>query len=74
VFEIYYTKDGLSYTSKDLVRMGPSGRDCIEDDERLLDDLPLRRNIGVLEDDDIQISEPDIIYLKIIIYINLTIE
>ena len=72
--EIYYTERGLSYTSKDLVRLGPSGRDCIEDDERLIDDLPLRRNIGILEDDDIQISEPGIIYLKIIIYVNLTIE
>ena len=71
--EIYYTEDGLSYTSKDLVRMGHSGKECIEDDERLFDDLPLRRNIGVLEEDDIQISEPDIIYLKIIIYIDLTI-
>jgi hypothetical protein len=45
VLEVHYTEeDGLSYTSEDLVRLGPSGRVCIEDDERLAPRLP---TIGV---------------------------
>ena len=43
VKEIHYTSLGLSYTSDDLVRRGPSGRMCIEDDERLsAHRLPIR--------------------------------
>ena len=47
MLEVHYTEDGLSYTSEDLVRRGPSGRLCIEDDERLAPSLP---TIGVRED------------------------
>ena len=47
MLEVHYTEDGLSYTSEDLVRRGPSGRLCIEDDERLAPSLP---TIGVRGD------------------------
>ena len=47
MLEVHYTEDGLSYTSEDLVRRGPSGRLCIEDDERLAPSLP---TIGVRVD------------------------
>ena len=70
--EVHYTEDGLSYTSDDLVRRGPSGRLCVEDDERLYDDMPPLSNIMIIEDDDIQVIEPDIIYLKTVINIDLS--
>ena len=47
MLEVHYTEDGLSYTSEDVVRRGPSGRLCIEDDERLAPSLP---TIGVRGD------------------------
>jgi hypothetical protein len=74
--EVHYTEDGLSYTSDDLVRRGPSGRLCVEDDERLYYDMPPLVNMEIVEnsadDDDVQVIEPDIIYLKSIINIDLT--
>jgi hypothetical protein len=90
VMVIHYTEDGLSYTSEDLVRRGPSGRLCIEDDERLLDGLPSStNNIRIREDlfedmpplldivvneeeDEVQIIEPEIVYLKTVINIDLS--
>ena len=92
VMEVHYTEDGLSYTSEDLVRRGPSGRLCIEDDERLLDGLPSStNNIRIREDlfedmpplldivvneeeDEVQIIEPEIVYIKTIINIDLSNE
>ena len=47
MLEVHYTEDGLSYTSEDLVRRGPSGRLCIEDEKRLAPSLP---TIGVRGD------------------------
>jgi hypothetical protein len=44
IIKVHYTEDRLSYTSDDLVRRGPSGRLCVEDDERLNDDMPPLRN------------------------------
>ena len=89
--EIHYTEDGLSYTSEDFVRRGPSGRLCIEDDERLVDSLPSSMNIiriredlfdmpplldivVIEEEDDVQIIEPEIVYMKTIINIDITKE
>ena len=113
--EVHYTEDGLSYTSEDLVRRGPSGRLCIEDDERLAPSLPTMRvrgdlfedmpplidimvndeedevqllepevecippplcNIAILEDSDsdVEIIEPEIIYLKTVVNIDFSNE
>ena len=72
--EVHYTEDGLSYTSEDLVRRGPSGRLCIEDDERLAPSLPTMRVRGDLfvdmpplidimvndEEDEVQLLEPEV--------------
>ena len=74
IMEVHYTEDGLSYTSDDLVRRGPSGRLCVEDDERLYDDMPPLSNIMIIEDDDIQVIEPEIVYLKTVINIDLSNE
>ena len=113
VMEVHYTSLGLSYTSDDLVRRGPSGRMCIEDDERLAASIPVRVredlfqemppliditvndedgvqllepevecippplcNIEILEDSDsdVEIIEPDIIYLKTVVNIDFSNE
>jgi hypothetical protein len=113
VMEVHYTSLGLSYTSDDLVRRGPSGRMCIEDDERLAASIPVRVredlfqemppliditvndedgvqllepevecippplcNIAILEDSDsdVEIIEPDIIYLKTVVNIDFSNE
>ena len=50
MLEVHYTEDGLSYTSEDLVRRGPSGRLCIEDDERLVPSLPVRVREDLFEE------------------------
>jgi hypothetical protein len=89
--EIHYTEDGLTYTSEDLVRRGPSGRLCIEDDERLVDGLPSSMNIiriredlfdmpplldilVIEEEDEVQVIEPEIVYMKTIINIDISKE
>ena len=86
VLEVHYTDDGLSYTSEDLVRRGPSGRVCIEDDERLAVSLPIRiredlfqempplLDIMVNEENKVQIIEPEIVYIKTIINIDISNE
>ena len=95
IMEVHYTSEGLSYTSDDLVRRGPSGRMCIEDDDRLYVDMPPLRNIEIVsdEDDSIQIitiphpqieeitieeevddDDSDVLYLKSVIFIDLTNE
>jgi hypothetical protein len=95
IMEVHYTSEGLSYTSDDLVRRGPSGRMCIEDDDRLYVDMPPLRNIEIVSDDDdsIQIitiphpqieeitieeevddDDSDVLYLKSVIFIDLTNE
>ena len=108
VMEVHYTSLGLSYTSDDLVRRGPSGRMCIEDDERLAPSLPVRVredlfqemppliDISINDEDGVQLLEPevecippplvdivvvddddddcDVLYLKSVIYIDLTNE
>jgi hypothetical protein len=71
---VIYTEEGLSYTSEDLVRRGPSGRLCIEEDERLYDDMAPVSNIMIIEDDDIQVIESEIVYLKTVINIDLSKE
>ena len=52
VVEVHYTSSGLSYTSDDLVRRGPSGRLCVEDDDRLYANMPTLSNIETYNDDD----------------------
>jgi hypothetical protein len=76
VMEVYSTEDGLSYIDEDLVRRGPSGRLCVEDDESLVEDMPPLRIVVIVEDseDDIEIIEPDIIYLMSVVNIDLTNE